>query len=66
MAAASSQVPERLCRAAAPAAADRESAEFFDTRDYEDFSFWKVFLGYSIPTLAAVGLATWCFCRRDL
>jgi ABC-type transport system involved in multi-copper enzyme maturation permease subunit len=44
----------------------RESPEFFDHGNYEDFSFWKVFLGYSIPTLAAVGLATWCFCRRDL
>jgi ABC-type transport system involved in multi-copper enzyme maturation permease subunit len=44
----------------------RESGDFFQRGNYEDFSFWKVFLGYSIPTLAAVGLATWCFCRRDL
>jgi ABC-type transport system involved in multi-copper enzyme maturation permease subunit len=44
----------------------RESGDFFQSGNYEDFSFWKVFLGYSIPTLAAVGLATWCFCRRDL
>jgi ABC-type transport system involved in multi-copper enzyme maturation permease subunit len=50
----------------APARPARESPEFFERGNYEDFSFWKVFLGYSIPTLAAVGLATWCFCRRDL
>ena len=49
-----------------PPQPDHDSSKFFDTHDYEDFSFWKVFLGYSIPTLAAVGLATWCFCRRDL
>lgn len=44
----------------------RDSGDFFERGNYEDFSFWKVFLGYSIPTLAAVALATWCFCRRDL
>lgn len=44
----------------------RESGDFFDRGSYDDFSFWSVFLGYSIPTLAAVALATWCFCRRDL
>lgn len=44
----------------------RDSADFFERGSYEDFSFWKVFFGYSIPTLAAVALATWCFCRRDL
>ena len=46
----------------------RESDGFFERGEgkYQDFSFWKVFLGYSIPTLVAVGLATWVFCRRDL
>jgi len=44
----------------------RDSGGFFERGNYEDFSFWKVFLGYSIPTLAAVALATWCFCQRDL
>jgi hypothetical protein len=49
-----------------PAQPAREPSDFFERGNYQDFSFWKVFLGYSIPTLAAVGLATWCFCRRDL
>ncbi len=44
----------------------RDSGDFFQRGHYDDFSFWKVFLGYSIPTLAAVAVATWCFCRRDL
>lgn len=51
---------------AQPAQPTGERSDFFDRGDYQDFSFWKVFLGYSIPTLAAVALATWCFCRRDL
>lgn len=46
----------------------RNSDGFFESGEgqYQDFSFWKVFLGYCIPTLAAVGLATWVFRRRDL
>jgi ABC-type transport system involved in multi-copper enzyme maturation permease subunit len=43
-----------------------QSPNFFERSDYQDFSLWKVILGYTVPTLAALGLATLCFCRRDL
>lgn len=39
---------------------------FFEQADYGDFSLGRVLLGYGIPTLAAVALAVFCFCRRDL
>jgi hypothetical protein len=39
---------------------------FFDHDEYADFSLARVLLGYGIPTLAAVALATLCFCLRDL
>ena len=39
----------------------------FDRADvFEDFSLGSVVLGYGIPTLLAISLATVCFCRRDL
>ena len=40
--------------------------EFFDSTAFEDFSVVRVLLGYGIPTALAVGLATLCFCLRDL
>jgi ABC-type transport system involved in multi-copper enzyme maturation permease subunit len=40
--------------------------DFFEKDNYKDFSLWRVLLGYGIPTLAAVGLATLSFCRRDM
>ena len=55
-----------LSGVAPPPPPRRRSSDFFDRGDYEDFSFWSVSLGYGLPTLAAVVLATWCFCRRDL
>ncbi len=42
------------------------SPGFFERGEFRDFSLAKVLLGYGIPTLAAIGLATVCFCRRDL
>jgi ABC-type transport system involved in multi-copper enzyme maturation permease subunit len=39
---------------------------FFERDEFRDFSLANVLLGYGIPTLAAIGLATLCFCRRDL
>jgi hypothetical protein len=39
---------------------------FFERDESRDFSLAKVLLGYGLPTLAATGLATLCFCRRDL
>jgi ABC-type transport system involved in multi-copper enzyme maturation permease subunit len=39
---------------------------FFEKGDYKDFSLARVLLGYGVPTLAAVALATFCFCSRDL
>ena len=46
--------------------APKPSPDFYARSSYEDFSLWRVVLGYGIPTLAAIGLATLCFCWRDL
>ncbi len=40
--------------------------KYFDREAFEDISLWRVSLGYGIPTLLAIGLATLVFCRRDL
>jgi ABC-type transport system involved in multi-copper enzyme maturation permease subunit len=39
---------------------------FFEREEVRDFSLTRVLLGYGIPTLAAIALATFCFCRRDM
>lgn len=39
---------------------------FYEQNNYDDFSLLRVLLGYGVPTLAAVGLATLCFSVRDL
>jgi ABC-type transport system involved in multi-copper enzyme maturation permease subunit len=44
----------------------REQEDFFNRRDFEDFSATRVTLGYGIPTLIALGLASFVFYRRDL
>jgi ABC-type transport system involved in multi-copper enzyme maturation permease subunit len=45
----------------------RESKEtFFDKGDYRDFSLIRVLIGYGLPMLAALGLSTLWFSRRDL
>lgn len=41
-------------------------ASFFEREDFPTISLWKVLCGYGLPALAAIGLATICFCRRDL
>jgi ABC-type transport system involved in multi-copper enzyme maturation permease subunit len=43
-----------------------EEQSFFDRGNYEDFSLRRVFLGYGIPTLVSIALATLCFCLRDV
>ncbi len=40
--------------------------KFFDREAFQDISLWRVTLGYGIPTLLSIGLATLVFCRRDL
>lgn len=40
--------------------------EFFESKKFEDFSLGWVTLGYGLPTLVAVILATLCFYLRDL
>ncbi|MCK4295003.1 MAG: ABC transporter permease subunit [Planctomycetes bacterium] len=40
--------------------------EFFESKEFEDFSLGWVTLGYGLPTLVAVILATLCFYLRDL
>ncbi len=39
---------------------------FFEAEEFSDFSLGRVILGYGLPTLIAVVLATLSFCRRDL
>ncbi len=48
------------------APAPKQEPRFFESEDYQDFSLLRVLFGYGVPTLLAVGLATLCFCRRDL
>lgn len=43
-----------------------EQQSFFERGDYEDFSLRRVLLGYGIPTLISIALATVCFCLRDV
>jgi ABC-type transport system involved in multi-copper enzyme maturation permease subunit len=43
-----------------------ERGSFFERGDYEDFSLFRVILGYGIPTLVSIALATFCFCLRDV
>jgi ABC-type transport system involved in multi-copper enzyme maturation permease subunit len=50
----------------APEEPVQQKPAFFDRDDFDDFSLTRVVLGYGIPTLAAVALATLCFCLRDL
>ena len=40
--------------------------KFFGSGHFKEFSLWRVTLGYSIPTILAIALATFVFCRRDL
>lgn len=50
----------------APARPKTSKGDFFETKDFEDFSLFRVTLGYGLPTLAAIILATLCFYWRDL
>jgi len=48
------------------AQAQRPKQAFFEPGKFDDFSLAQVALGYSVPTLIALGLAVLCFHRRDL
>ncbi len=50
----------------APARPKTSKGDFFETKEFKDFSLFRVTLGYGLPTLAAVILATLCFYWRDL
>lgn len=39
--------------------------EYFDQTRYTDFSLTRVVLGYAIPTLLFMLVASWIFCNRD-
>ncbi len=49
----------------APSEPPPQHGKFF-RGDFHDFSLLRVILGYGLPTLACVGLATLSFCLRDL
>jgi ABC-type transport system involved in multi-copper enzyme maturation permease subunit len=40
--------------------------DFFEGQKFDDFSLFRVILGYGLPTLAAVILASLCFYWRDI
>ena len=44
----------------------QEERGFFEAADYEDFSLRRVLMGYGIPTIVSILLATLCFCYRDV
>jgi hypothetical protein len=50
---------------AAPQKAPEQKKAFFEEK-FDDFSLGKVVLGYGIPTLVVLSLATFWFCVRDL
>jgi len=41
-------------------------ADFFEAEEFDDFSMLRVVLGYGLPTIVAVILATLSFYWRDL
>ncbi len=49
-----------------PPAPPATKPEFLESEEFADFSLPRVLLGYGLPTLLAVLLATLCFQRRDL
>ena len=42
------------------------NADFFEGEKFEDFSLFRVTLGYGLPTIAALVLASLCFYWRDM
>jgi len=44
----------------------KSEEKFLESEDFEDVALWRVTLGYGIPTLLSIALATLVFCRRDL
>jgi len=50
----------------APSKPKASKPDFFEGEKFDDFSLLRVTLGYALPTLAAVILATLCFYLRDL
>ncbi|MBN2271560.1 MAG: ABC transporter permease subunit [Sedimentisphaerales bacterium] len=50
----------------APARPKASKGDFFETKEFEDFSLLRVTLGYGLPTIAAVILAMLSFYWRDL
>ena len=39
---------------------------FYGREEFQDVSLLRVLMGYGIPTLLSIALATFCFARRDL
>jgi ABC-type transport system involved in multi-copper enzyme maturation permease subunit len=60
------QSVEKLADVFGVASQQQPQHESFFRGDFRNFSLWQVLLGYGLPTLACVGLATLSFCRRDL
>ena len=63
----SEQMSSLLSRlSGAPAKPKASKPDFFENKDFEDFSLIRVTLGYGLPTIAAVMLAMLSFYWRDL
>lgn len=56
----------RLLSGQAAAPPRRPDPGFFERDEFEDLSVLSVLLGYGLPTVAALALATFVFNRRDL
>lgn len=50
----------------APPPPPKKNGKFFDREAFKDISLGRVTLGYGLPALLAIALATVVFCRRDL
>ncbi len=49
-----------------PSPPPKPEQEFYGRESFEEVSLFQVLLGYGIPTLLCIALATFCFARRDL
>lgn len=50
----------------APSKPKASKPDFFEGEKFDDFSLFRVSLGYGLPTIASVILASFCFYWRDL
>jgi ABC-type transport system involved in multi-copper enzyme maturation permease subunit len=62
----STQPPLELEPEPAPETESETESGFYNQEGFQDVSLLRLLLGYGIPTLLSIALATFCFSRRDL